>query len=525
MLETNLSIITKQALVDNLAGTPIGKRQNINNIDYAVYPVVLMVEGVHHAVNGTAVYYSTDVLKESVLHWEGRPVPVRHPNVNGNYVRANDPQIEADWAVGRIYNATVSGTKLKGEVWIEVAKAEKVSPGLIMSLDSGSPMEVSTGILVEGDGVAGNWGTEAYTQSITKIIPDHLALLPGDKGACSWEDGCGIRANKKINQSHKESLENDFIYNKIQTRENGMTKLQDAINNLKAVTDPQEILGLVSNMAFEFLDLKKSPVSFSEMEESVREAVRGLTTYDHMGGRIGPYYYVREVYEDSVIYEADGKDPLKLFKRSYTRNQDNTVTLGDDVVEVKEQREFVPINNQGENKMADHKPCCPEKVSEIISNEHTAFTEADKEFLSNLSEDQLEKIHVTMMNAFKSKKQMDEEEAKKMAEEEAKKKAPKANTAQEYIAEAPPEIAALLNAGLAQLESKKAELIGSITANSRNKFTPETLQGMSVDQLDSIAALAAPVDFSVNSAGPGNSNQSPAKEEPYIANTPLFPSK
>lgn len=29
------------------------------------------------------------------------------------------------------------------------------------------------------------------------LNPDHLALLPGGTGACSWEDGCGVRANER----------------------------------------------------------------------------------------------------------------------------------------------------------------------------------------------------------------------------------------------------------------------------------------------------------------------------------------
>lgn len=518
-----LNIISNQSLV--------GRRENIKGIDYAIYPVVLMVEGVHHAVNGQPVYYSIEALQNSVLHWEGRPVPVKHPNINGTYVRANDPSIEADWVVGRIYNTKVEDGKLKGEAWLEVAKTEILSPGLIMALDGGAQMEVSTGIMVEGDGVEGVWNQEPFTQSIIQIIPDHLALLPGETGACSWKDGCGIRANKNnIDESHNYELTSNI--NKINIRAQGdrdMNQLAFAINQLNTLTEEPEQLGLLADMAFEFLDLKKAPVSFTEMENQVRLAVRSLSVPSSdslLTPSQSTYFYTREVYEDSVIYEKEDTTGIKLYKRSYTRNADGTISLLDDVIEVREQREFVPVNNQsqGENQMADTKPCCPEKVSAIISNENTAFTEADHEFLTNLSEDQLEKIYTTMINAFKSKKQMDEGEAKKMAEEEAKKKTPKANTAAEYVSSAPPEIAALLNAGLAQLEAKKSELISTITANARNKFSADQLKGMEVPQLEAIAALASPIDFSVN-AGGGSGSAAPTAEEPYVNTTSLFEKK
>lgn len=488
--------------------TPIGRRETISGKDYAIYPLILMVEGVHHAVNGDPVYYPPSVLESSVLHWDGRPIPIYHPNVSGDYVRANNPQVEADWVCGRIYNAMMDNGKLKAEAWLEISKAEQLHPGLIMALDSGTQMEVSTGVMVSGDGISGTWNEEAFNQSITTMIPDHLALLPGDKGACSWEDGCGVRANKSNVEKNRDILsktKNNSLFMQVNniiignqenldaTNGETMTKTEQlsfAINQLQEAKDEQGQLTLLSDMALEFLDLKKSPVSFGEMEKSVRDAVRGLSKNTHpvIGAEfIGPYYYTREVYPDSVIYEVETNGtPTKLYKRSYSRNDDGTVTLLDDAVEVKEERQFVPLNNQeGEQTMADKTPCCPAKVDALIANEHTAYTEADRAGLNEMGADMIDKLTASV--------QILTDNAKLSANAAS---AP--STVKEFIDSAPTEIAAVLSAGLLQLNAKKTAMISSITANSRNTFTADQLNVMSVDQLEQIAALATTTDFSLN---------------------------
>lgn len=539
--------------------TSIGRRETISGKDYAIYPLVLMVEGVHHAVNGDPVYYPPSVLESSVLHWDGRPIPIYHPNIAGDYVRANNPQVEADWVCGRIYNAMMDNGKLKAEAWLEISKAEQLHPGLIMALDSGTQMEVSTGVMVSGDGVSGTWNEEAFNQSITTMIPDHLALLPGDKGACSWEDGCGVRANKSKMEENEDNLSkieinekkvfisirnNNIIKNQgklgiNQTSEDSEKKMEDstnnnllfAINQLQQTKDLPQALVLLEDMAFEFLDLKKAKMSFGQMEEAVRAAVRALNSkpiLEHeIGTTQGIYHWVREVYEDSVIYDVESSNPPKIYKRSYSRNDDGTVTLLDDAVEVKEERQFVPLNNQeGEQTMAEKTPCCPAKVDALIANEHTAYTEADRAGLNEMGADMIDKLSASVQiltdNAFTAKADA-ATAAKEAADLKAKCAKLNANaatapsTAEEFIGSAPPEIAALLSAGLLQLNAKKTAMITSILGNSRNTFTEAQLNVLSADQLEQIAALATTTDFSLNA------QRQPAPTEtaevPYV--TPL----
>lgn len=94
-------------------------------------------------------------------------------------------------------------------------------------------------------------------------------------------------------------------------------------------------------------------------------------------------------------------------------------------------------------------------------------------------------------NAAKSGKPEDDEDeedkttTKKMAKNQAA-----TMSAEDYIANAPPEIAGVLTNGLNQLNKAKQGLISAITANKANIFDAKFLATKSVDELECIAALA-----------------------------------
>lgn len=166
-----------------------------------VFPVVMLREGV---VNGGLVL-------RSELHpqsWNGVPVTVGHPeSSDGAPLSANAPHVWDQWRVGTIFNARLEGDKLKGEAWIDVALADTNHRGLLDTLRSGVQMDVSTGYFSTDELSFGVFADDPYIIVYRDMKPDHLALLPGDVGACSWEDGCGVRANKETAMTDKPTTE------------------------------------------------------------------------------------------------------------------------------------------------------------------------------------------------------------------------------------------------------------------------------------------------------------------------------
>ena len=91
---------------------------------------------------------------------------------------------------------------LYGEIWVDINLANSIggeATEIVDKLQNGIPMDVSTGYLAEVAIGAGYFHGEEYQGEQTYIIPDHLAVLPNIKGACSWGDGCGTpRVNDSV---------------------------------------------------------------------------------------------------------------------------------------------------------------------------------------------------------------------------------------------------------------------------------------------------------------------------------------
>ncbi len=173
---------------------------------HLVLPVVMMVEGVHNGSHGRLLHLAED-LGKFPGSWDGIPVMVGHPQKDGQNISANSPDV-IERSVGRVYNTQMVGGKLKAEVWVDEQKIQSISPEAMEYIRKGSPLEVSVGVFTDEQSENGDWKGEAYVAVAKNHRPDHLALLPGDRGACSWDDGCGIRTNKgKWEQDDEENPE------------------------------------------------------------------------------------------------------------------------------------------------------------------------------------------------------------------------------------------------------------------------------------------------------------------------------
>lgn len=157
---------------------------------FLVAPVVMAKAGV--VMNGSLTV--VDELRPE--GWNGRPVTVGHPTEEGEFHTANDPSMITEWTVGQLFNAKVEDECLKAEAWIDIEKAKKVRPGLLAMLKSKDPMDVSTGFFCVDEEVSGKSNGRDYVAISRNWVPDHLALLPDEPGACSFADGCGVRSNR-----------------------------------------------------------------------------------------------------------------------------------------------------------------------------------------------------------------------------------------------------------------------------------------------------------------------------------------
>ena len=113
--------------------------------NHYIVPVVMMVEGVHKGNHGALLHTIVELGKFPET-WNGIPVVINHPEVDGINVSANDPDIIDQQTVGRVYNTHVDGTRLKAEAWIDVEKLKELSSELLAQFKKGELVEVSLGM-------------------------------------------------------------------------------------------------------------------------------------------------------------------------------------------------------------------------------------------------------------------------------------------------------------------------------------------------------------------------------------------
>lgn len=174
------------------ADTSTYRKDTLGGKEHLIIPVVMMRSDV--VMNGVLVPASEMV----AFSWNGVPVTVGHPtDSTETNITANSPDTMDQWAVGQIFNAYVSDGVMKAEAWIDVEKAEANHSGLIERIMSSQNMDVSTGFFSAEMPATGTSNGRTYNKVANRILPDHLALLPDETGACSWEDGCGVRNNQE----------------------------------------------------------------------------------------------------------------------------------------------------------------------------------------------------------------------------------------------------------------------------------------------------------------------------------------
>lgn len=413
------------------------RREQLNGVDHLVVPVTMMVEGVHSGSHGPILHLANE-LGRYPESWDGIPVTIGHPLVDGQYVSANTPAVLQDWAVGRIFNTHVTGSALKAEAWLEEASLERISETTLEMINNGQIIEVSIGIFSDEEMTSGIWNNERYTAVARNHRPNHLALLPDEVGACSIADGCGIRVNKKENT--KVATENVII---------------NADNQNSVIKE-------LNRMGFSVNEL-----GYGELREKIGSAVYGLDGN-------GLDHYVEEVYSDYFVYVQYNNriDPRKrtLYKQSYSINESNEIALVGEPINVKKEISYSPIPAtngvvKAERIIKKNKAMCTDCVKKLadnlINNKSTAWSEADREYLEAQTEEQLEKMtpqpaEVVQTNA-----------TSKPTREEILsvfKESPMSN--EEFLSLASPEVRLQIQEGLELRTNQKNQIVSDIMANT-----------------------------------------------------------
>jgi len=456
---------------------------------YLVAPMVMMTEGVHEG-SGGPLYYPVEELSLCPQAWNCKPVVVYHPTRNGQSVSACDPIVLSNRRIGTIMNAHVGDVSidkkttlkaLKAEAWLEEDRIKNVDERIATAIETNSMMELSTGLYVDSDKEAGEWNGEKYIAIARNYRPDHLAVLPDMKGACSIEDGAGFLRNESV--TIKANL---------------------------------EVLQLVNN---------------AMSHSNIRSLINSWLTEKYSDA------WTENVYDTFFVFEDSGK----YYKLNYTL-EDNTIVISgqtEEVIRVTEYRtkdgtyvgndKNINVKEQNMNKEQVINKLIESKSNSWIKDDHDTLASLDESVLNKMLTDQDTAAEMAVENAaLKSEKKIledsikDSESNKEEITDNTDKDVPE--TTESYIAKAPTEVQGVLNSALAQMKAVQEDLVASILKNERNTFTKEALLAKNIEELKAIAKLSGITE--ANFAGQAIGNSLP--EVSSVSNSdekPLLPPK
>src|SRR5690625_3359067 len=440
---------------------------------YTVVPVVMMVEGVHAGSQGPVLHLQ-QYFSQNPESWNGKPLTNGHPrNKDGQFVSV-DQVDENEWIVGYIDNTYIEDSKLKAEAWIDDQKAVAINPEIINYITEQRTLDVSTGSRTRDKEEKGLHNSEAYQKITTHYDPDHLALLPGSQGACSWSDGCGIRNNTNMKDKNKRP---------------------EPINSLQANAD-----------------------GFRELVSLASEKLHKL---DNSAAS----HYVVEMFDDKVIYEEYTENSTRFSSQDYSLSDNGDLEFTGAPTEVRRKVDFVPVqSNQAAKQTATNSCGCDslkrtkfnnntktntamseknqptgevmDKVSALVNNERTRFTKGDRKWLLELNEEQLDKLVPS------------EPEAQEVSREQALQALQEDFSDIEKVKQLLPEdIRKSVETGITAYHEQRTQLIKRIQANTGDTWTQESLEDMDTDTLERIEKSSRKVDYSGQGSSAITNNQ------------------
>jgi len=455
---------------------------------HLVVPVVMMVEGVHNGSHGP-LYHPAEELGKFPESWNGIPVIVRHPQKDGVYVSANSPDIVDDQVIGRVYNTKFEDGKLKAEVWINEHKASLVYPEILSCLRKGQPIDVSVGVFTEDELTPGEWNGEQYIGIAKNHRPDHLALLPNEKGACSLEDGCGLGINKKEGDEDSVNYVNEVSYKGAVWSNTTSNDIGTYRLSYKG-TESTEWSGVT---------LQDFGVE-GRWEDLPREERARIASHFLIGDADAPTFQdlklpvvnpkTGKLNERALRAVISGRGAMvkgvSAEERKRARRQAYRLLIDEFDVDL----EIPPMSALKENKKGGRK--MEEKVKLLIQS--GKFDEKDAEWLGTLQEEHLDKL-IDLTKAEPAKIEVNKEAVL----EELKEQFKDLNV---YLDMAPVEIREQIGFGMKLLQEKKQEYIDYIKTNSAsNVFSDDELKSMKICQLEKLAKAIPPkVDYTAMGA-------------------------
>jgi hypothetical protein len=463
--------------------------------EHFVVPVVGLKEGVVWPVNsGEPEYVTRQAMAKAPDGWNGRPVFVDHPPEDGEQLSSNTPRLLERLQFGYLFNSKFNEDQIEFEAWLDPLLAQDVGEEavrIIERLVAGEVVEVSVGAIVVCERRSGKFKGQEYVLVWKEITQDHLAMLPeGMEGACSVAMGCGAQRHASAH----------IIKDNVLMREE---EVQEVPNTAVDKSIYMQLKSFLTTMRGSKIELS---------DQDLRTALRMILEKNDPG-----FAGIVSVFptEKSVVYESLSDGNFSMFRRGYDMGEDGKLSLSEGREEVRSEVTYVAASAA---PSAPPCGCHSQKEGSMTKAAALAaliasgqFQESDRPVLEKIDEAHL----VTMAG---SKKQPGVEEVQPGAPKPSPAQTnpqqpaqtmpspdnpkpgqnPAPKTLASFLSELPDDAREVVQDGLRLRNEKKTSIIAAIKQNSRNPYTDDDLNSMSIAALEKMAALAG---AEVNYAG------------------------
>jgi len=298
--------------------------------------------------------YSTEERDKAFETLNRTPVTVEHPEIDGMFVSANDPEIDFDFRFGAFNeNARITDdNRIALDKVINVQKAMMTEKGKrlldrikeLETNENARPMHTSVGVFVDVEEVelSTNADGQEFTWIARDMIFDHDAILLDSIGASTPDQGTGIGINKEqLKVSH-------YV-------------VEDEIDDRSATPESLKL------KAASFHTNKN--VTFSKIFEELSRLINLNTDEgDHN------WLLHESVDDDSFVFETQSGE---LFKSNYTVDELGNIAIQDTRLPVERVVSFPPINTTDTEEDSAMRDSIIAELAKLGIKVNTEITDAE----------------------------------------------------------------------------------------------------------------------------------------------------
>ena len=181
------------------------RRERRNGRDKIVVPSATLPDGI--VMNG--ISYPAEEIEKGFMSLNNTYAPLGHPTVNGMFVSASDPEgINIGWIGAHNENVRRENGRVLLDKVIDVARANESVGGrsVLEAIEKGTPIHTSTGLFCDLEAST----DDAYEFIARNMAFDHDAILLGEDGAATPEQGVGMMVNAKGEQTKIDIINSVF---------------------------------------------------------------------------------------------------------------------------------------------------------------------------------------------------------------------------------------------------------------------------------------------------------------------------